>query len=411
MKSMKTVQEKDKVKGNNLFYYILISTFAVAVVLLFGYFGRLSYAELLRRGVTVLFSMILFCVIYSLRRNSGSFFFTNDTKDKRALLLFLIWIPVAAGMSVLPLTGWLYPLIFVLIALSSESITGIAGGLNLLTITVLMSEAPLGVFAFYLLISVFAVLVFTDFDRAYSGNATLLGFLLFYFFLQGCLMMFYVTGVFRPEAVLMPVANVLLHMVFLLIIIRQVNLRHLEVRASNYAGLGDQTAELLEKLKDDDPDRYYLAIHAAHFCMRLAKEIKADPMLCRIGAYYAWMPEVYEETDEREQLYEENAFPSELCDLIEEIRIKPFSSTEAFLIALSYELAQALTDCREEGKDMTKAYPGIVERLLKQHYLSDDLSLLELSFAAYAVIEKTLANEKKYLVMMEGEHHAAVRGV
>ena len=60
---------------------------------------------------------------------------------------------------------------------------------------------------------------------------------------------------------------------------------------------------------------------------------------------------------------------------------------------------------------MSKSYAAIVEQLLKQHYLSDDLSMLDLSFASYAMIEKTLANEKKYLVMMEGKSNAAVHGV
>ena len=263
------------------------------------------------------------------------------------------------------MTGWLYPVLFLLLALSSDRVTGIVGGMNLLLITTILADAPSGVFAIYLGVSIFAVLIFTDFEHAYSGISTLIGFILLYIFLLGCLVMFYVTGPFHWESAVIPVANLLLHMFFLLIIIRQVNLRHLEVRASNYAGLGDQTAPLLEQLREDDPQRYYLAIHAAHFCMRLSKEIGEDSVLGRIGAYYAWMPEVYENAEEREQLYEENAFPAELCDLIEDVQVKPYNSTVAFLISLSYELAQALLKCREEKKDMTAAYPKLVERLLK----------------------------------------------
>ncbi len=224
-------------------------------------------------------------------------------------------------------------------------------------------------------------------------------------------MTFFVTGSFILESVIVPIANILLHILFFLIIIRQVNLRHLEVRASNYAGLGDQTGELLEKLKEEEPEQYYLAIHAAHFSIRLARETGADSVLCRTGAYYAWMPRLYEDPEEREALYQENAFPAELCDTIEEVWLKPFSTTEAFLIGLSYELTEALQELSETGKDMSKSYAAIVERLLKQHYLSDDLSMLDLSFASYAMIEKTLANEKKYLVMMEGKSNAAVHGV
>ena len=69
-------------------------------------------------------------------------------------------------------------------------------------------------------------------------------------------------------------------------------------------------------------------------------------------------------------------------------------------MSLAGYLVDDIRKAKEQEGDLAKLYAAIVERRLKEIYISDAMSLLTLRFCDFAGVEKALLDEKKYVMIM-----------
>ncbi|MCR5250901.1 MAG: hypothetical protein K6E50_09885 [Lachnospiraceae bacterium] len=392
----------DRKNTEILFHFLLIAE-ALLLVAGFSYYMHCSWAEIVRRISIILTSVLLFLFVLEQESRRGLLLFPEKNVRRSGRLLYLLLLPVSAGLGFLPETAWPYPVIFTLLAILGGPLSAVCGGMGLLMMSVFLSSAAPGVFCLYFLAGVFSVMLFTDLEHAFSGFGSLLAQTLLTAFFLACLLFFYGGSGFTPERVVIPVSNLLINLILMVILVRRINLSCLEPRKKAYSRINDQTAPLMERCHDEAPDLYLRAIHVSHFTVRLGEYFGADPYLCKGGGYYSRLKSFPGAPDKEAELggYMEKAgFPEELRSLVLREGSAPYETTEQMIVDLSNRLVDDILKLKDAGKDITALYPALVHHHLKELYLSDALGRLHISFSQFAGLEDVLLAEKKYLMIL-----------
>ncbi|MBR5422339.1 MAG: hypothetical protein IK115_14460 [Lachnospiraceae bacterium] len=398
---MRTGIKNSRVK-RCIFHFLLLLE-AAGIVTVLSYFARCSYGEMLKRALSAVLGVMIYLFTYEQEFRLKRFFVNSSLYPFRGEFIYILLLPVSALLSLLPITAWPYPFIFTLLSVLSGPLTGIAGGAVLLIISTTLAGATSGAFLLYFLAALLSVVIFSDTEKAYSSRLPLLAQTFIYVFLLSCILFFHVPGEFSLSQILIPLSNAVINAFLMLSLIHFMNVRHLEKRKKEYSFINDQTAPLMELCRSEEPALYMRSVHVSHFTTVLAKSLGADMYLCRGGGYYERLrdfPGMPKSSEELTGRMVKAGFPLDLRELILQGDRKPFASVEAMIVTLSGRLVDDLLHLKSEGRDVTKLWPDLVNRRLKELYLSDALERLDLSFAGFAGMEKALLAEKKYLMLL-----------
>ena len=394
--------DRKNISFTRVLLHLLLTAEAAVLTGLLSYFASCSYGEILRRcvGMMIGTQCFIFCNEQELRLGRLSF---KSSFPRRAQLGYALLLPLAVFFSMLPLTAWIYPFLFTLLAVLGGSFSAVCGGAVLLMLTVSLAGAPTGVFFLYFAASLVSVAVYAEPEEACSSLMPLLGRDVCFFILLFTLTLFYTTGGLSVDRFIVPAAAVTADSVLMLFLIRRVNYGRLDKRRRLYSGINDQTAPLMVRLKEEAPELYMRAIHVSHFTTVLGECMGADPYLCRGGGYYAqlaFFPGVPEDAGELRSFMTKERMPGDLQELILSGDRTPFPTVERMIVSLAGYLVDDIRKAKEQEGDLAKLYAAIVERRLKEIYISDAMSLLTLRFCDFAGVEKALLDEKKYVMIM-----------
>ncbi len=397
---MKT--DRKSISIRQVFLHLLLTAEAAAVTGIMSYFASCSYGEILRRcvGIVIGTQCFIFSSEQELRLKRQSF---QSGFPRRAQLCFALLLPLAAFLSALPVTAWIYPFLFTLLSVLGGPFSAACGGSTLLMLSVSLAGAPAGVFFLYFAASLISVAVYAEAEEACSSLMPLLCRDVCFFILLFTLTLFYTTGGLNVERFIVPAAAVTADSVLMLILIWRVNYGRLDKRRRIFSGLNDQTAPLMERLKTEAPDLYMRAIHVSHFTDVLGECLGADPYLCRGGGYYAQLPlfpDAPEKTAELRSFMTRERMPGDLQELILSGGRTPFPTVECMIVTLAGELVDDILKYKAQGEDVSKLYEELVEMRMQEIYCSDALSRLPLRFCDFAGAEKALLDEKKYVTIM-----------
>ena len=115
-------------------------------------------------------------VIFSfvLSEINGFFIYHNEGRYGRFALMYLLSLCVAASLPYLPVSGWPFLVIFVLLGVFSNGMTGLAAGSLCLLLAVNFAGCDYAIFWLYFISGLAGILVFSTLDDDFRVGLPLL---------------------------------------------------------------------------------------------------------------------------------------------------------------------------------------------------------------------------------------------
>ena len=224
-------------------------------------------------------------------RIGNEFDYDNGEHIGRFWLSFLLGMAVAFASVFLPVAGWPFLAVYVVLSLFSNLGLGVLSGTVLLLIPVLLGGQPMSVFILYFLSSVFGVTLFHRLDEEFHTGIPL------FLSLFG-LLLAEVAGIILQqnarlglEMFVIPITNMIVTGIFLTGILRwfanavafQYRLQYLELNDTEYP--------FLKESLDSSRKVYLSAVHTAYFCERIAGVLGMDKDAMKCAGYYHGLQE------------------------------------------------------------------------------------------------------------------------
>lgn len=211
----------------------------------------------------------------------------SSVTDGYFAALYFLFLAGSLAFPALPKSLWPYPAMFVGLALFGGRLAGICSGGMLLAVSVLLcKEAGPDLFPLYFLGGLAGILLFSGADRSFRAIFPVLTVTMVHFLLMSIPAVLMEEEAFRLSMFFYPFAGTLFSLALLMAVWKiycRIGPRGLKEAC---AELNDPESPLLELLKQCSKEEYLHAIHTAHLCDRIAKELGLNEDLARAGGYY-----------------------------------------------------------------------------------------------------------------------------
>lgn len=267
-------------------------------------------------GNCVMMLLILGVICFHLRREYVHDGLDYDNGDHifRFFLCLGLGLAVAFACGFLPVGGWPFLLVFIMLSLFSNMSVGILSATSLLLASILLSGSDAGGFALYFVSGVFAVTLFR-----HLGEDFKIGIPLFLSVL--CLLVCETANVVlvanaRPdfEIFVIPVANMIVSSILLLgclkVFSSMVVYRHRE----KYLDIIDSENPVIARLRERDRNEYMHCVHTTYFCERIGKRLGMNVEALKSVGYY------YRLGGELTQMLEDEQFPPAAREILLDYR-------------------------------------------------------------------------------------------
>lgn len=317
-----------------------------------------------------------------------------NNKEHVARFWFCVFIGLLAvcACGFLPVGGWPFLAVFLMLALFSNMSTGITAGAMLLMAAVMISGGTVGSFVLYMVSGVFVTALFQHMRSDFK-----IGIPLFLSVL--CLLVCETANVIlvanaRPdlELFVIPIANMIVSSILLLgclklffsIVIYQYREKYLE--------LNDTGNPVLVDMKQQNKEEYLHSIHTAYFCERIARRLELDADALKCAGYY------YRVGEDLGKLMEERNFPPAVKEILTEYmtRRKRVTKKEtAVLVCSEVVLGSVLLTLRQESGGRVD-FDRIIDMLF-QKLLNDGIfNSCNITVEELRTMQKIFKEEKLY---------------
>lgn len=291
--------------------------------------------------------------------------YNNGEHAARFWFCVYIGLFAAGACGFLPMGGWPFLAVFLMLALFSNMSTGITAASMLLMAAVIISGGTVGCFVLYMVSGVFVTALFQHIKSDFKIGIPLFLSVLCLFVCETANIILVANA--RPdlELFVIPVANMIVSGILLLgclklffsIVVYQYRAKYLELNDTGNPALVD--------MKQQNNEEYQQSIHTAHFCERIAGRLELDADALKCAGYYYRMGEGLE------KFMEEKKFPPAVKAILTEYmrRGKGVTKKEtAVLVCCETVLGTAMQAMKKESGgaiDFDRMIDGIFEKFLE----------------------------------------------
>ena len=323
-------------------------------------------------------------------RLSGSFFYDDGDYPHRFLMIWLCGVLCAFVFTFLPVTGWMFLFFFVALARVSDSVTGLCGGTSLLVLTtVLCEQVSLSTFLVYLLSGMIGIALFAhQKDEFYTAIPLGLS-------LGSQLVLIFVGELLIqnrkpvPEDALVPLANAVINGILICIFL-QYYINKVAKKTDNlYLMLNDPEYAVMKRMREQQPEAYYRAIHTAYLVERITSDLGLDVRSAKCGAYYGHLPS--------EELAE-IPFPEPVAALISELKDtgRTLRKKEAVIVGICYTVIREIQRLNRKNNEKKIDYGKLIHLLFERQFTMEALAETDITLSNLRYIEKRLTEEQMY---------------
>ena len=376
-------------------YYIIEIVLILVGALSMWFLGKLkgqAVDRLLANCVMTAFGIAV--TGFQLRRT----YFREALDYDNADHLFRFWGWMAAGLAValgcgfLPVAGWPFMPLFVMLALFSDMGTGILSSSVLLLIAVMLSGGVVGDFALYLITGVFAVALFHKLQSDFKIGIPL-------FLSVICLLVCETANVIlvtnaRPdvEMFVIPGANMIISSILLLGGIKMFSAMVIYKYRSVYLDINDTEAPFLVELRESNKQEYMHCVHTVYFCERIGNRLKLDVDALKCAGYY------HKAGEKLETLMEEKQFPPAAQKILLEYKQHKDAvvQKETAVLLCADTVITSITYLVRKGSEKQIEYGRIIDAVFKKLIDDGNFDRCEISMAELRSMQKLFKEEKLY---------------
>ena len=316
------------------------------------------------------------------------FDYNNGKHVFRFWIAFMLSMIVAYASVFLPVGGWPFLAVFVVLSLFSNISIGILSGTVLLIMPVLLGNYSIYIFVLYFVSSVFGVVLFHRLDKEFKTGIPLFLSLFGLFLSEIAGIVLNRNARLRMEMFVVPVTNVFVTGIFLMGILRwfahsvafRYRLKYLELNDTEYPLLADS--------REHSRKDYLLAVHTAYFCERIANALLLDHDALKCAAYYHGLREKHSPVEW------EALLPPDAYNILKEFwEDGPIKTKENAALYTADAIVWAII---ERNREETADYSELVTKVLyvleaKKKFVHSNLTMHE-----WNVMQKIFKEEKLY---------------
>lgn len=240
--------------------------------------------------------------------------YDNREHAFRFLLCMVIGLLVAFTCGFLPVAGWPYLVVFVMLALFSNMGTGILAASSLLLISVLLSGTGVNSFVLYFVSGVFAVTLFRNLGNGFHIGIALFLSVLSLLVCETANLVLLANAHPNFEMFVIPAANMVISSLLLLGCLKLFSSMVVFYYRERYLDINDTEASALVAMRETNKKEYMHSIHTAYFCERIGSRLGMDVDALKGAGYYHRMG------DELTELMEAKQFPPAAKQILLEYR-------------------------------------------------------------------------------------------
>lgn len=363
-------------------------------------YGR-EEGDMICNAVMVLLGtgIVLFALVSS--EINGLYYYDNQGKYGKFLMFYLIGLTVALLFPLLPVAGWPFLVIFVILSLFSNSISGlIAGSVCLMLSIMLENGGSYREFFLYFFSGLVGIMVFSRLNDSYKvGVPIFISLLCLTVGISANLIMFEKEQLSISQFVIVAI-NLMVNFILLLITLKIFSHSVIHKDRDQYMDLNDPECPLLVQLKELSKKEYYHAVHTAYLGDKIAKRLGLDEKVVKACGYYHRIGLLKGENtwENIESICKEYHIPEDTRKILKEYvdPEKNVVSTETIIILFTDTIVSILCDMFEKNPKAELDYEQIIDTVFKDKIDSGVLARSEISIVRFKEMRKIFSEEKLY---------------
>lgn len=376
--------------------FVLSGGIALAGSLLYGN----NTEEMIRNMVMVLTGTGVVIFAFSMSEINGLFIYRNEGKYSRFTMMYLGSLIASVFLPYLPVKGWPFLVLFVLLGVFSNGVTGVVAGSTCLLVAVNLSSGTFSVFWLYFISGVVGVLVFSTLNDDFHVGLPL--------FISLSILTLCLTAnviLFSQEQLsfgqfMIPIVNLMVCCILLLISLKMFSSAVIHRNREKYMDINDPEFPLLVQLKDMSKEEYYHAIHTAYLSDRIARRLGLDDAAAKACAYYQRIGKLRGENtwENVSAICNEYHFPPNTKKILKEYvdESEKIVSKETVVVLFADCIVSSILYLFEKDPTAQLDYAQIIDTVFQKKLETDELWGSEISLGQIRSMQKIFVEEKLY---------------
>lgn len=383
-------RDKRKITFKKTLPEIICMIIVAAGIYVVSYLKQKTFDVTLSHMVMVVLGVAITGFMFRKQYLNEALSYDNNDHFFRFWLCFMIGILMAFVCIFLPVSGWPFLALFVMLSLFSSTGTGILSAAMLLMLTVLGSGASVTIYFLYFVSGIFAIVLFGGLENEFKiGIPTFLSML--------CLLMCLTANVVLTanahldfELFVIPVANIIISCVLLIGMLNLFSALVIYKYRGKYLELNDSENVLLAEYKEKSRADFFQCIHTAYFCERIGKalSLNVDALKCA-GYYHRWGTEI-------QKLMEEHEFPPSAALILREYTDKHYMHKETAVLVCSDAIVSTVIYMFSKSKEKILDYDQIIDAVFKRFTDKHTFRQCDITMRELDTICKIFKEEKLY---------------
>ena len=342
-------------------------------------------------------------VIFSLAASEihDLYFYKNKGRYGKFVIFYLMAMILSLLFPLLPVLGWPFLVIYVLLSLFSNNITGlVAGSVCLMLSVMLESGGSYHEFFCYFLSGLIGIMVFSRLSKAFKVGlpafislASLIVCLCADAILSGN------KRISVSQFAVMAI-NIMISLILLLIILKIFSNTMIHRYNEKYMEINDPECPLLVQLKELSKEEYYHAVHTAYLGDRIAKRLGLNELAIKAGGYYHRIGILKGENtwENVERICKEYRIPPDACRILKEY-VDPnedMVSKETAVILFADCIVTSISRLFAKDPKAELNYEQIIDPIFNTKLESGELFKSDISIAQLREMRKIFSEEKLY---------------
>ncbi len=389
--------------GKNKNSFISIFLFIITGVCAYsaGTFYGKGQGEILRITIMALIGAGITIFLSAEGREKNSLLYDNKEHFGRFAGFYLIGLAGAVMFPILPMYGWAYLVIFIVMALMSNPLIGMGAGSTFLVISVLLETGgSYNEFFMYFISGMAGAILFSYVDKAFRVGLPLL--ISLSIFIVSIAANYFLTVDIRLtfEVGFIMLANLLVCVLVLLVFLRYYSTAVVHKYRDKYMEINDPECPILVELKQKSKAEYYQAVHTAYLSDKIAKRLNLDNAKTKTCGYYHKIGILKGENswDTILEVCNEYYFPPEAIALLKEYtdRETPLTSKEAIVVLFADTLVASILYLFSKNPKVEPDYNQIIDAIYQKKNETGILDKSKITMGELKEMKKLLLEEKLY---------------
>ncbi len=342
-------------------------------------------------------------VIFALNASEiyGLYFYEHKGDYKNFILFYLAALALSVVFPLLPASGWPFLIVFVILSLFSNSISGLVAGSVCLALSVMLENAGgCQIFLLYFFSGLIGIMVFSRLNETFKVGLPIFISLVNLAVCLSVNIILFEEASFSLSQYMFVAINLMMNFILLLIILKIFSNSVIHKDRDKYMDLNDPECPLLVQLKELNKNEYYRAIHTAYLGDKIAKRLGLNDVAVKTCGYYHRIGVLKGENtwENLESICKEYHIPPDARKILKEY-VDP---TEAVVAKETTVLL--FTDCivtsiiKLFAKDAKAElnYDKIIDTIFDNKLHSGELFHSDISIAQIRAMKKIFSEEKLY---------------